>query len=409
MSVIGKGSLSIKKTEVKEQKNVALGFKKVKFAHQASAGQTGFNLGTLVTPTDMSVLGFVQPSSATLLRGNLFTFRNNLKLVSSVRGLLIDQLSYTVASSSQITFQGFTALEGEIFVGHFDEAPTTSLSVVDGRTVVASGILLAGQTDFNIGTPMPINQNPLANVGAVMVFVDRGLQYRKTGNVIAGDGDYIEVPVAGGLGSLIRFAASAVDRYVMVMSNGVVAVRADGSMMAAVERVQGQIDAMVPVLSAAAGVPTTTFQTAPGNVDLKQFGDQVSTNTNAIATTNSNLSALAAVAVTGGSGVTGSPRLETVYIMNGVASQASNGGSWISSVVKNTTGDYTINLVPGSFSSFLCFTTSYTDNPNGNTVFGSSIYTVTSTSVRIMQRLTQLGNTTASDIGGLNVMFIGVR
>ena len=277
MSVIGKGTLSIKKKEVAEQKTVALGFKKVKFAHQASAGQTGFNLGTLVTPTDMSTLGFVQPSAATLLKGNLFTFRNNLKLVSSLRGLLIDQLSYVVSSSSQITFVGFTAAEGEIFVGHFDEAPATSLSVVDGRTIVASGILAAGQTDFNIGTPIVINQNPGTQIGAVMVFADRGLQYRKVGNSTTNDGDYIEVPVAGGVGSLIRFNASAADRFISVISNGVVAERPDGSMMAAIERVQGQVDAMVPVLSAAAGVPTTTFQTGPSNVDLKQFGDTLST------------------------------------------------------------------------------------------------------------------------------------
>jgi hypothetical protein len=275
MAVIGKGTTSFKKKDVAEQKGIALGFKKVRFAHKATFGDTGINLTSLVTPTEMSTNGFTNPTANTLAKAQLNIFRNNLKLVSSLRGLLVDQLSYVVSSSTQINFIDFTAEDGEIFTGWLDEAPTTSLSVVDGRTIVASGILLAGQTDFNIGTPITINQNSASQIGAVMVFADRGLQYRKVGNVSAADGDYIEVPVAGGLGSLIRFTASGSDRFITVVSNGVVAERPDGSMMAAIERTQGQIDAMVPTLAAVAGVSTSTFQTAPNSVDLKQFGDQV--------------------------------------------------------------------------------------------------------------------------------------
>ena len=360
MSVIGKGTLSIKKTEVKEQKNVALGFKKVKFAHQASAGDTGFNLGTLVTPSDMSTLGFVQPSAATLLKGNLFTFRNNLKLVSSLRGLLIDQLSYVVSSSSQITFVGFTAAEGEIFVGHFDEAPATSLNVVDGNQIVASGILTAGQTDFNIGTPIEINKNPGSQMGSVMVFADRGLQYRKVGNITTGDGDYIEVPVAGGVGSLIRFNASAVDRYITVVSNGVVAERPDGSMMAAIERVQGQVDTMVPVLAAAAGVPTTTFQTAPNNVDLKQFGDSLLATQNTVAGFNSRLTTLESW-----------PQAVELYLGGGNSGGSGSFRRRFVTVYRNTLGSYatyTDDPVQGGYVTVLksgIYCISYMDEGSG--------------------------------------------
>lgn len=283
MAVIGKGSLSLKKKDVAEQKSVALGFKKVRFAHKASLGDTGINLTSLVAPSEMSIYGFINPSVATLSAVQLNFYRNNLKLISSFRGLLIDQLSYVVSSSTMINFVDFTAQDGEIFTGILDEAPTTSLNVVDGRTIVASGILIAGQTDFNIGTPIITNQNPSQQIGAVMVYVDRGLQYRRVGNISTGDGDYIEVPVSGGLGSLIRFPSSSVDRFITVISNGVVAERPDGSMMAAIERVQGQVDAMVPVLADTAGLPTTTFQTAPNSIDLKQFGNTVSTNTITVA------------------------------------------------------------------------------------------------------------------------------
>ena len=278
MSVIGKGTNSFKKKDVAEQKSIALGFKKIRFAHKSTLGDATINLAALVTPTEMSSNGFTNPTSAEISRSQIQLFRNNLKLVSSLRGLLVDQLSYVVSSGTTITFLDFTAEDGEIFQGWMDEAPTTSLSVVDGKSIVASGILAAGVTDFNIGTPIPLNQNPSQQIGAVMVFADRGLNYRKVGNITSGDGDYIEVPVAGGLGSVIRFNASASDRFITVMSNGVVAERPDGSQTAFLERVQGQIDAMIPTLAAVAGVPTTTFQTAPNNVDLKQFGDTVAAN-----------------------------------------------------------------------------------------------------------------------------------
>jgi hypothetical protein len=278
MSLIGKGTTSIRKKDVQEQRSVALGFKKIRFAHKATLGDTTIPLTSLVTPTEMSTYGFVNPNATEMARAQINLYRNNLKLVSSLKGLLIDQLSYVVSSSSTITFVDFTAEDGEIFTGWMDETPTTSLTVVDGSAVVASGILAAGSTDFNIGTPIPINKNSASQIGAVMVFADRGLQYRKVGNITSGDGDYIEVPVAGGLGSLIRFNASASDRFITVMSNGVIAERPDGSMTAMIERVQGQVDAMVPTLAAVSGLPTTTFQTAPNSVDLKQFGDQLIAN-----------------------------------------------------------------------------------------------------------------------------------
>lgn len=289
MGVIGKGSSSFRKKDVMEQKGIALGFKKIRFAHKATAGDTGINMNALVQPSEMAAYGFTNPTLTAIAGANLYTNRSNLKLMSSIKGLLIDQLSYTVNSSTRINFIDFTAEDGEIFTGWIDDSPTTSLSVVDGNQIVASGILLAGQTDFNIGTPIQINKNSASQIGAVMVFADRGLQYRKVGNITTGDGDYIEVPVAGGLGSLIRFNASGSDRFITVVSNGVVAERPDGSMMAAIERTQGQIDAMVPYLAAATGQPTSTFQTAPNNVDLKQFGDLVIQNVSDIASLDTRL------------------------------------------------------------------------------------------------------------------------
>ena len=275
MSVIARGTKSIRKQDVAEQKSVALSFKKIVFAHKANAGETGINVTSLVVPPEMTSNGFANPSLSSITRTNIYQHKNNVKIVSSLSGALMPYLSYTVNSSTYIAFIGFTAAQDEIFTVYLDEVPTTSLSVVDGAPIIASGTLLAGQTDFNIGTPIEINKYASQQIGAVMVYVDRGLQYRKVGNVTGGDGDYIEVPVAGGLGSLIRFDASGVDRFVTVVSNGVVAERPSGSMSALIENVQGQIDQIVPTVAALAGVPESTFQIAPNNVDLKQFGDTV--------------------------------------------------------------------------------------------------------------------------------------
>jgi hypothetical protein len=275
MSVIAKGSKSLRKQDVAEQKSVSLSFKKIVFAHKASAGEAGINITSLTVPPEMSINGFSNPPTSAITNVNIYQHRNNVKIVSSLSGVLMPYLSYNINSSTYIAFSGFTAAQGEIFTVYLDEVPTTSLSVVDGAPIIASGTLLAGQTDFNIGTPIEINKYSAQQIGAVMVYIDRGLQYRKVGNISSGDGDYIEVPVAGGLGSLIRFDASASDRFVTVVSNGVVAERPDGSMAAMIENVQGQIDQIVPTVAALAGVSTTNFQISPNNVDLKQFGDTV--------------------------------------------------------------------------------------------------------------------------------------
>lgn len=47
------------------------------------------------------------------------------------------------------------------------------------------------------------------------------------------------------------------------------------SQLAEIERLQGQLDAIVTTVADLAGVPETDFRAAPNNVDLKVFGDRV--------------------------------------------------------------------------------------------------------------------------------------
>ena len=46
-------------------------------------------------------------------------------------------------------------------------------------------------------------------------------------------------------------------------------------MLAAIEKLAGEVDALVPTVAVLAGVPENTFQTAPSSVDLANFGNRV--------------------------------------------------------------------------------------------------------------------------------------
>lgn len=280
MSTTGKNTLSIRKQDVAEQKSIAIGFKKTQFAHKAAGGESTIDLTSLTIPTEMSSLGFTNPSTNDILTAQLFLYRKNFTLWSSSKGLLAQDLSYTINSSSTINLQGFTADPEEIFIGTIDHNPKTTLQVVDAAPLVVTGTLAATTTDFNVGTPFEVNKYDSAQVGAVTVFLDGVQQFRNTNNQSSpADGNYYEVDPGGGAGIIIRFnnADPINARSVLVLSTGLLVEKPTASMMAEIERVQGQIDAMVPDLAQVAGTLETAYQAAPNNVDLKQFGDRVLT------------------------------------------------------------------------------------------------------------------------------------
>jgi hypothetical protein len=281
MSLSGKASLSIRKKDVKEQKSIAIGFKNLMFAHKATSGDSGINLNSLVAPTEMT--GFVNPSVADLQTARLMFFRKNLRLVSSLRGELIDYLSYEVASSTQINFVDFTAEDGEIFVGVVEAKPITGPIVVEARPIAATGLLDVGVNDFAVGTPFEVNKFPTQQVGAVLVYRNGLLQARNTGNSdTILDANYYEEDAGNGLGSVIHFNNAPVGQAdnIMVVSNGLLAERPTGSMMAEIEALAGQLDRVIPVLADVSGLDETEFQSAPNNQDLLQFGDRVIALTN---------------------------------------------------------------------------------------------------------------------------------
>lgn len=279
MSVTARGSTSIRKADILQQRNTPTTYRRVVFAHKATAGETGINLLNLTTPTEMTSVGFSQPSFSELQAIHLKFNRKNLEIVSSSRGQLQDYVSYNVNTSNQIEFNGFTADADEIFVCTVTHQPATGVNVVDAAPLVSTGTLPATEDEYYVGQSFEVNKYSTSQIGAVLVYVEGALQLRNSGNATASpsaDGNYQEIDSGDGSGSIIKFNTTvAADQTVMVVSNGLLVNNPDDSRDQTIESLAGQVDAMIPTLASVAGVPESDFQAAPNQVDLKAFSSKV--------------------------------------------------------------------------------------------------------------------------------------
>ena len=277
MSLTGRNTLSLRKKDVLEQKQAGSAYKRLVFAHKATAaGQTGINITSLTQPSEMAALGFTNPSTAELQAAKMLFYKKNLTVVSSIRGLLIQDLSYTIATNERIAFQGFTSDENEIFTCTLESSVKDGLQVVDAIAITSTGDLAIAATDYNVGVPFQVGKNISMQMGSVLVFREGIIQARNPNNGTSG-GNYQEIDAGGGLGNIIRFNTAPIisAEGIIVVSNGSVAERPTGSLMAVVESLAGQMDLVIPTVAALAGQPETNYQGAPNNVDLKSFGDKV--------------------------------------------------------------------------------------------------------------------------------------
>jgi len=305
MSLTGKSTLSLRKKDVLEQKQAGSAYKRLVFAHKATAaGQTGINITSLTQPSEMASLGFTNPSTPELQAAKLLFFKKNLTVISSSKGVLMQDLSYTVPTNERIAFQGFTSDEGEIFTCILETAVRDGLLVADASRIMSSGTLSAGSTQYNVGTPFAVGKYITQQAGSVLVFLDGVQQFRNSSNSNSNlDANYYEVDAGGGLGSIITFNTPDVvnARSVLVVGE-LTAERPAGSTMAVVESLAGQVDLLIPTVAALAGQPGSNFQGAPNNVDLKNFGDRVLTAETNIALDIANLVAITGQTVSGSSG-----------------------------------------------------------------------------------------------------------
>ena len=279
MSITARATKSIRKKSIPNQIGSYLGSKNIVFAHQATAGQTLINLGSLTTPSSLAAKGFVQAGILDIQAANLLAYRKNLRLQSSLRSILFDYDSYLVTGNTSIQLL-FPAEEGEIFIGVISSVTSASVQTIDAKAICATGTLAAGATDFVVGQSFALNKYPTQQVGDVKVYIDGILQARNVGNATASataDGNYEELNGGSGLSNTIRFnvANPARSRSIVVVSNGMVVERPDGSLRAEIESLAGQVDQMIPTLATLAGVSETVFQSAPNDVDLMTFGSRV--------------------------------------------------------------------------------------------------------------------------------------
>ena len=281
MSNNAKAVKSIRKTDLVSQKTPFVAFKAFSFAHEATAGQTVISLSALTVPTSYASRGFVQPSASDLSAANLLLYRRNLRLQSTLRGVLMEYDAYDVTGSMTIRLN-FPAEAGEIFIGVISDVSKTGVQVIDGQSLVSTGVLGANASDYVVGQSFALNKYSAKQVGDVLVFLDGQLMYRNVGNAtasVSADGNYQEIDAGSGLSNTIRF--NIVDpvnaRPITVLSNGMLAERPEGSLRAEIETLAGQNDSIIETLAVVAGVPTTNFRSAPNSVDLQTFGQRLIT------------------------------------------------------------------------------------------------------------------------------------
>jgi hypothetical protein len=268
MSSIKKATISRKKKELSPSKNGFFGTKKIRFNHQASAGETSINLLSL----NNGIAGFVQPNAADLL--NVYSFKSNLRIYSSLDYELIPEKDYTVLGST-ITFindmASAGAQEGEIFIGEVD-VPGTNAIIADAKQRVFDYVLPQGTTTLSLGNSYTIGNKEIA------VYRNGKIQVEGV------TGNYQEVDDGNGYGTSIEFnTANVSDDDSIVVIFGL-AFAGDISIFGDMERLSGAIIAIANDLALATGNPVEDYITAnPSEVERDTFGTKVLANESAIA------------------------------------------------------------------------------------------------------------------------------
>lgn len=265
-----------RKQDNSNQTNVGFGSKVLSFAHKSTAGgETLLDLTVLTLPTELSSNGFTNPSSSEILEAKLLFYKKNLILFRSVGGALIPFSAYQVVTGTSIRLSVATSVN-EIIYGVVLGAQMGGVTAIDGRKIVATGVLAGGQTDINVGDEFKINMYPTTQLGEVELVVDGLTMMRNVGNAtasVSGDGNYQEVDAGDGYGTVLRMNQTAVyDRAYVVKSTTMIARRPDGSRDSQLEKVSAALDQVIEDLAYVTGNPTTRYQVLPSQPQLTQFG-----------------------------------------------------------------------------------------------------------------------------------------
>lgn len=270
MSLNTKLNKSIKKKKLPNTRSQIDGVKSVLFHHEATLDDTVISLGSLNVPS-----GLVNPTSITDLK--LKQFSENLVVVSNLRGTLMQDISYKIITDQSIKLIGIAALANEVFSFTFYNHSISGALIADIRPDGASGEIASGVTDFNLGTPVVIDD--LANQWPIQVFRNGLPMLRNVGNGLS-DGNYQMINDGTGNCQIIRFnIAGAVEgEPVFWATHGTHAERPVDSVLQRVDSMNGVLEVMKDDLLYVTGFDTlqpTRYNGAPTNPDLKSFGDIV--------------------------------------------------------------------------------------------------------------------------------------
>lgn len=273
MSVNTKLNRSIRKKGLTNTRQVVAGVSSLKFHHQANIGETLFDLTNLNVPAGLS-----NPSPTALGKLKIKQFSENFTMVSNLRGLLMEDISYEMVTDQSLKLIGLEAIQDEVFsFTHFNHQTNGAL-LVDARPDGSSGLLLEDQTDFALGTPVLIED--LANQWPIQVFRNGTPMLRNVGNGTS-DGNYQMLDNGDGYCSVIRFniVGDVGDEPVFWSTNGALAERPNDSVLQRVDKLHGIVDTLRDDAAEAFGFditdPTRYNGGIPTQPDLRAFGDKV--------------------------------------------------------------------------------------------------------------------------------------
>ena len=283
-SIIAVEDISLAKEDILESKQFASTARKIVFAHKATGGESGINLLSLITPTELSANGFVQPSTAEIAASRAIFNKKNFRLISSINGELWMHDHYVITSEAFISFlNGITALPGEIFRGEIIDVPQAAVITADARSVTRTYQLAVGQTLLNLGVLYKVGENLTANsqIGSIKVWRNGSLQMRNVGNAAASptaDGNYQEYDPANlGTSNQIQFNIAPIGQTdEVIVEFGLHVFSGDVEIYGAIEQLHGMLFKLAQDAAPAFGNPLSTYLSAnPSQVDRRQFGNLV--------------------------------------------------------------------------------------------------------------------------------------
>lgn len=272
-----KNNRSIRKNQLPDTRNVVAGIKSVQFYHEIlNDNELVIDITNLNVPA-----GFSNPSPTALNSLKISRFSENLIITSNLEGILNEGMVFELISDNSIKFiNSYIPIIGEVFTFKFFNHQISGSLISDIRPDGSTGTLLENTTDFNLGTPVLIedvnNQWPIqvfrGNAGTPML--------RNLGNGLL-DGNYQMLDSGDGYCQVIRFnvVGDIGGEPVFWATHGSLAERPNDSVLQRVDKLNGVVDTLRDDSLIAFGFDVTDPTRYNGGVptlpDLKAFGDRV--------------------------------------------------------------------------------------------------------------------------------------